>query len=56
MHTSLLRLALAAVLGAALVAPATAQQRVSIYTAHTANIVERLIPSSRRPQASRPTS
>ena len=31
-------------LGAALVAPALAQQRVSIYTAHTANIVERLIP------------
>ena len=44
MHTSLLRLALAAVLGAALVAPATAQQRVSVYTAHTANIVERLMP------------
>ena len=39
-----LRLALGAVLGAALVAPAAAQQRVSIYTAHTANIVERLIP------------
>src|SRR5437667_2695704 len=38
----------AIVLGAALVAcvtvPAGAQQRVSIYTAHTANIVERLIP------------
>ena len=31
-------------LGAALVVPALAQQRVSIYTAHTANIVERLIP------------
>jgi len=30
--------------GALLVAPAGAQQRVSIYTAHTANIVERLIP------------
>ena len=44
MHSSLLRLALAAVLGAALVAPATAQQRVSVYTAHTANIVERLVP------------
>jgi iron(III) transport system substrate-binding protein len=28
----------------ALVAPAVAQQRVSVYTAHTANIVERLIP------------
>ena len=44
MQTPLLRLALAAVLGAALVAPAAAQQRVSVYTAHTANIVERLVP------------
>ena len=30
--------------GVCLAAPAVAQQRVSIYTAHTANIVERLIP------------
>jgi len=38
-------IALGAVLGAVLVAaPAGAQQRVSVYTAHTANIVERLIP------------
>ena len=44
MHTSLVRLALAVALGAALVAPAAAQQRVSVYTAHTANIVERLVP------------
>jgi iron(III) transport system substrate-binding protein len=37
--------ALAVLLGAVLAAPASAQQqRVSIYTAHTANIVERLIP------------
>ena len=36
--------ALGAVFGACLVVPAAAQQRVSIYTAHTANIVERLIP------------
>ena len=35
---------LGAALGAALAAPAAAQQRVSIYTAHTANIVEKLIP------------
>ncbi len=33
-----------AVLAAALATPALAQQRVSVYTAHTANIVERLIP------------
>src|SRR4030095_4321111 len=31
-------------LSAALVAPGAAQQRVSVYTAHTANIVEQLIP------------
>jgi iron(III) transport system substrate-binding protein len=37
-------LALVAALGACLAAPAAAQQRVSVYTAHTANIVERLIP------------
>jgi iron(III) transport system substrate-binding protein len=41
-------LSLAAALGAALYAltavPVAAQQRVSIYTAHTANIVERMIP------------
>ena len=35
---------LGAVLGAFLALPAPAQQRVSVYTAHTANIVERLIP------------
>jgi iron(III) transport system substrate-binding protein len=33
-----------AALGAALAAPVGGQQRVSIYTAHTANIVEVLIP------------
>ena len=33
-----------AVLGVCLSIPAGAQQRVSVYTAHTANIVERLIP------------
>lgn len=33
-----------AAIGAMLAVPAAAQQRVSIYTAHTANIVERLIP------------
>jgi iron(III) transport system substrate-binding protein len=37
-------IALGVALGAALAAPAAAQQRVSIYTAHTANIVEKLIP------------
>ena len=37
-------IALGAVLIACLTVPAGAQQRVSIYTAHTANIVERLIP------------
>jgi iron(III) transport system substrate-binding protein len=36
--------AFGATLGACLAVPAVAQQRVSIYTAHTANIVERLIP------------
>jgi iron(III) transport system substrate-binding protein len=35
---------LGVVLGACLAVPAVAQQRVSVYTAHTANIVERLIP------------
>ena len=35
---------LGVVLGAAVVAPSVAQQRVSVYTAHTANMVERLIP------------
>ena len=37
-------IALGAALSACLAVPAGAQQRVSIYTAHTANIVERLIP------------
>jgi iron(III) transport system substrate-binding protein len=37
-------IAFGAALGACLAVPALAQQRVSIYTAHTANIVERLIP------------
>ena len=37
------RVVIGAMLGAALVASAEAQQRVSVYTAHTANIVERLI-------------
>jgi len=37
-------LALGAMLGACLSLPAAAQQRVSVYTAHTANIVDRLIP------------
>ncbi len=37
-------LAFGALLGVCLSVPATAQQRVSVYTAHTANIVERLIP------------
>ena len=37
-------IALGAALAACLAIPAAAQQRVSIYTAHTANIVERLIP------------
>lgn len=36
--------AVGAALGVCLAVPALAQQRVSIYTAHTANIVERLIP------------
>ena len=36
--------AMVAVVLAAFSAPALAQQRVSVYTAHTANIVERLIP------------
>jgi iron(III) transport system substrate-binding protein len=35
---------LSVALASALAAPAYAQQRVSIYTAHTANIVEKLIP------------
>ena len=35
---------LGAALALALISPAAAQQRVSIYTAHTANIVDRLIP------------
>ena len=39
-----LRIALAAMLAFAAALPALAQQRVSIYTAHTANIVDRLIP------------
>lgn len=43
-NTRLQALALSIAFGAALAAPAVAQQRVSIYTAHTANIVERLIP------------
>ena len=38
------RIAIGAVLGACLAVPAVAQQRVSIYTAHNANIVERLVP------------
>jgi iron(III) transport system substrate-binding protein len=38
------RVVLGALLGAALTAPVEAQQRVSVYTAHTANIVERLVP------------
>ena len=33
-----------AAMGVLLSVPAGAQQRVSVYTAHTANIVERLIP------------
>jgi iron(III) transport system substrate-binding protein len=37
-------IAFGAALSACLAVPAVAQQRVSIYTAHTANIVERLIP------------
>jgi len=42
---SKLRLALAAIaIGIVAAGPAIAQQRVSIYTAHTANIVDRLIP------------
>ena len=36
--------AFSAVLGFCLAVPAAAQQRVSVYTAHTANMVERLIP------------
>jgi iron(III) transport system substrate-binding protein len=36
--------ALGTVVGACLCAQAAAQQRVSVYTAHTANIVDRLIP------------
>ena len=40
----LFAIALGVALGACLAVPALAQQRVSIYTAHTANIVERLIP------------
>src|SRR5258708_23550706 len=36
--------ALGVMLGAAFAITAEAQQRVSVYTAHTANIVERLIP------------
>ena len=41
---SAIAIVLSAALGAVLAAPAAAQQRVSIYTAHTANIVEKLIP------------
>ena len=44
MHARFARLALSVALVAALVVPAVAQQRVSVYTAHTANIVERLVP------------
>jgi len=40
----ILRVALGAALFIAYAAPSVGQQRVSIYTAHTANIVERLIP------------
>ncbi len=39
-----LTIAVGAVLGVCLAGAAAAQQRVSVYTAHTANIVERLIP------------
>ena len=38
------RVVLAVMLGAALAAPLEAQQRVSVYTAHTASIVDRLVP------------
>jgi iron(III) transport system substrate-binding protein len=44
MHPRFPRFALGALLGVALASPAAAQQRVSVYTAHTANIVERLVP------------
>jgi iron(III) transport system substrate-binding protein len=44
MTSRFLRVVIGAMLAAALVASAEAQQRVSVYTAHTANIVERLIP------------
>ena len=44
MTSRFLRVVIGAMLATALVASAEAQQRVSVYTAHTANIVERLIP------------
>lgn len=44
MKTHRLAAAIAAALAIVLSGPAAAQQRVSIYTAHTANIVDRLIP------------
>jgi iron(III) transport system substrate-binding protein len=44
MTARLARILLAGMLGAALTAPAEAQQRVSVYTAHTASIVDRLVP------------
>src|SRR6266550_2098497 len=37
-------IAFASVLGVCVAAPSGAQQRVSVYTAHTANFVEQLIP------------
>ena len=43
-HHRISIIAFSVVLGVCLAVPAVAQQRVSIYTAHTANIVERLIP------------
>jgi len=43
-QASMKTLALGATLLLAIAAPAGAQQRVSVYTAHTANIVERMIP------------
>ncbi len=44
LKTRLSVVALSVAFGASLSLPADAQQRVSIYTAHTANIVEKLIP------------
>jgi iron(III) transport system substrate-binding protein len=44
MRAWFLRLMLCAAVVAVAVGPAAAQQRVSVYTAHTANIVERLVP------------